>query len=103
MNKVIRDGKVAVLVSPGFGSGWACRAGEIDESKLFCSAIVHAIEAGVSLKTRYTIAEELYPDDVYGLEKLRIQWVDVGRKFIITEYDGSESIEFLDEMRWVTA
>ena len=23
MNKVIRDGKVAVVVSPGFGAGWS--------------------------------------------------------------------------------
>lgn len=104
MNKVIRDGRVAVLVSPGFGPGWSLRAGELDERKLFCPELVHAIEAGIPKHQRYEVANAVFGEDEYlgGIEQVRIQWVDVGRQFTVTEHDGSESIDFLDEIQWVT-
>lgn len=34
--------------------------------------------------------------------KLVVMEVDYGRKFIIHEYDGSESLMFLDEVEWIT-
>jgi hypothetical protein len=34
---------------------------------------------------------------------LVVVWVPKGIKFQITEYDGSESIEFLEDINWITA
>ena len=43
MNKLIRDGKVAVLVSPGHGAGWSTWNAEHEEI-LFDPAIVEFVE-----------------------------------------------------------
>jgi hypothetical protein len=32
-----------------------------------------------------------------GVQDLKVAWIPEGTKFQITEYDGSESIELLDE------
>jgi hypothetical protein len=48
--------------------------------------------------------KKTYPSNYTGgVSDLEIVWVQEGRKFQITEYDGSESIEFLDEVNWITA
>jgi hypothetical protein len=75
MDKVIVNGKVAVLYSPGFGSGW------------------------------YTWNQQFPDPEVFkgGMMDLEIQWIPVGTEFRISEYDGAESIELKDEAGWFTA
>ena len=48
VDKVIRDGKVAVLYSPGFGAGWSTWA-DTDQRDiaLFHPKLVEAAESGV--------------------------------------------------------
>ena len=38
-----------------------------------------------------------------GAEDVEIEWVPVGTKFVISEYDGSESLETIDEFKWLEA
>lgn len=38
-----------------------------------------------------------------GMYDLYIEWVPVGTKFIVTEYDGSEGMMRMDEVNWETA
>lgn len=45
--RVVRDGKVAVLVSPGYGAGWSTWAA--GEEVMFCPEIVAAVEAKKTL------------------------------------------------------
>jgi len=102
MKKIIRDGKVAVLYSPGFGAGWSTWNQELPEL-VFNPVIVDFVEKEqwdelavyVSLK---------YPD-IYdgGMRDLEIAWLDVGAEFRIREYDGSESIEVKEELMWLVA
>lgn len=102
MNKVVRDGLVAVLYSPGFGAGWFSWNTEHPEI-LFDPAIVELVEqekweelqAFVTLK---------YPD-IYtgGLEDLHIRWIPQGMQFQVNDYDGNESIELRDQVNWITA
>jgi len=100
INKVIRNGKVAVLVSPGYGSGWS-HGRESAEAMVFCPELVEAIERDTEPHTLQLIAETLFSDEYLGgLDDVVIEWVDVGRKFRITEYDGFESIEFADKCQW---
>lgn len=113
VEKVIRDGKVAVLYSPGYGSGWTTwnQSHPCVEEMLFDADIVKAIlEHGSTGDTTkiVDIAQEKYGkiDEYFcaqGLKNISIAWVNVGRKFIVTEYDGSEGIQFRDEMNWITA
>jgi hypothetical protein len=102
VNKVIRDGKVAVLVSPGFGAGWS--TWNSDSELLFDPTIVEMIEDGTNSETITQYCEAKYPDGYYGgAGDLKVQWLPVGTAFRIHEYDGSESVEIRDDINWITA
>ena len=99
-NRVIRDGKVAVLVSPGFGAGWSTWITEYPQEEiLFSPALVAAVENG----SHWRAANELFPEACKGgVDQLEIKWVTLGRRFIVREYDGAEHLEFDDETQWMT-
>jgi hypothetical protein len=101
MDRVIRDGRVAVLYSPGWGSGWY--TGHDIEELIFDPSIVAWIEAEEYDKIKnYMILK--YPNVYLGtLEDLRITWIPEGTEFQIDEYDGSESILFKDKVSWIKA
>jgi len=103
MEKVIRDGKVAVLYSPGYGAGWYSWHGE--EKLLYDPVIVGMIESKKHYTEIEAYCESIYGDQHYfsGAEDLRIEWIDIGREFRIDEYDGSEYIEYKDDLEWHVA
>ena len=108
MDKVIRDGKVAVLVSPGFGAGWSTWAysGEEDnrDFMLFDPTLVAMVERGDSVEAIESYVTGLYPHTYCGgADDLTIFWLPEGTAFRIHEYDGSESVEIRDEMDWKIA
>lgn len=105
MNKVIRDGKVAVIVSPGFGAGWSTWSyrGEEDyrDFMLFDPTLVDMIERSESAETIETYVTFVHPGTYCGgADALTIQWLPVGTAFRIHEYDGSESVEIRDDIEW---
>ena len=101
MDKVIRDGKVAVLISYGFGAGFHSYGAPIEA--IFDPKLVELVES-----ENFDGAEEYvmntYPD-VYtgGVGDLVVVWVDEGEEFIINEYDGIESIQLKSKTQWITA
>ncbi len=98
--KVIRDNKVAVLYSSGFGAGWYSWNPEHKEL-LFHPKLVAMVEAGKQSDiTKEWLENELGILDVYcgGASDLKIQWLVEGTAFTIDEYDGAESIETLDSL-----
>jgi hypothetical protein len=99
MEKVIRDGNVAVLYSPGYGAGWYSWNSEHKEL-LFHPKLVEMVEAGRNAEiTDNWLKENLGPDFYAGGAKdLRIAWLPEGTAFEINEYDGSESIRTLDDL-----
>lgn len=109
--EIIRDGRVAILYSPGFGSGWYTWHGVYE--LLRDPEVVHLVEvrskAPEDEQTYYTekildYCKATYGDRSYlGAEDLMIEWIDLGDKFRITEYDGSETIEYLTNTRWLEA
>lgn len=102
MEKVERDGKVAVLFSPGFGAGWYTWNSS-NRALLFDPEIVEAVLADDRAKAAQ-IAERKWPDGYYGgAENLRIEWLDKGTAFRIDEYDGSESVMTLSDEEYITA
>jgi hypothetical protein len=107
MDKVIRDGKVAVLVSCGFGAGWSTWGGEqYHETLLFHPKIVEMVEEGREREiTDEWMEKELGLEDVYtgGTDGLEIEWVPLGTRFYIDEYDGNETLITFDDMTWITA
>jgi len=108
MNKVIRDGKVAVLVSPGFGAGWSTWAynGEEDnrDFMLFDPTLVTMVERGDSVEAIESYVTAIHPDTYCGgAGDLKVQWLPVGTAFRIHEYDGAESVEIRDDIDWIIA
>lgn len=102
MEKVIRDGKVAVLYSPGFGAGWYTWNSGATEL-VFDSIIVNAILEGDKQKAKER-AEEICPVGYFGgIDNLVVGWVPVGEAFEITEYDGSESLKIIGEQSYLIA
>lgn len=102
VNKVVRDGQVAVIYSPKYGGGWSTWNPKHPEI-LFDPAIVDFVEKEQweELQVYVTLR---YPD-VYvgGIEGLTIEWIPEGSFFRVNEYDGAETIETRNEIRWVQA
>ena len=101
MNKVIKDGKVAVLISYGYGAGFHSWGAPLEA--IFDPKLVELVESedfdGANEYVRNT-----YPG-VYtgGVGDLIVVWVDEGEDFIINEYDGSEGIQLKNKTEWITA
>ncbi len=105
MDKVIRDGKVAVLVSSGYGAGWYSWNSSHPEC-LFHPEIVKVVEEDKIDQCSEEFFEDLFGEDFYagGRDGLYIEWVDEGSLFKISEYDGYERIEFHDNIdEWTIA
>jgi hypothetical protein len=105
MDKVIRDGKVAVLVSRGYGAGWSSWTDEV-ETYLFHPKLVQMVEERRHSEiTPEWMEQELGLDVSYtgGTDGLEIQWVPLGTKFVIDEYDGAESLRTIDDFYWNVA
>ena len=102
MNKLIDNGKVAVLYSPGFGAGWSTWNQELPEL-VFEPAIVQFVETDQWAEME-TYVSLKYPD-IYkgGMKDLAVAWLPEGTEFQINEYDGAESIEIKGEVKWMTA
>ena len=100
MEKVIRNGKVAVLYSPGFGAGWY----SWNEKKelLFHPKLVEMVENNKQKEITEEFCKDLLKTDDYicvlGAGNLQIEWLNEGTVFEIDEYDGSESIETLENL-----
>lgn len=94
MEKVIRDGKVAVLYSPQYGAGWYSWNTE-HKALLFHPKLVALVESDQrELITEDWVLENLGIADVYcgGAETLVIEWLPVGTAFRVDEYDGFEIV-----------
>lgn len=99
MEKVIRNGKVAVLYSPGFGAGWY--TWNENKQLLFHPKLVELVERKNNTTiTKEWCSENLGVDDVYcgGASNLTIEWITEGTAFKIDEYDGSEYITTLGDI-----
>ena len=104
--KVIRDGKVAVFVSGGYGAGWTTwSSSEEREFMLYGDErMVELVEAD-KYEEAEAYARSVVGDDVYlgGIDGLYVEWVNVGTKFFIDEYDGAESLVAIDDINWSVA
>ena len=112
VTKVIRDGKVAVLYSPGFGAGWSTwnmypegqdsPLSELLFDPVIVDFVLNKSENWVEGVLAYcSIA---YPDAYTGgVPGLKVEWIASGTQFFIGEYDGSESIVVNVETDWITA
>jgi hypothetical protein len=109
-DRYIRDGQVAVLVSPGFGAGWSTWCDYDDRKAVTFDPWI----VDILLSDHYQREEkiqriqahcavkypDMYADDV---DDLTVEWVPQGTLFRIAEYDGSETIELKEADDWIQA
>lgn len=99
MKRVVKDGKVAVCYSPGYGAGWSSWANyKLQETLLFHPTIVNMVlEGKQNLINEQWLIDNLGEEyeSVYtgGANNLKIEWVSQGSLVRINEYDGFESVE----------
>lgn len=92
--KHVVDGKVAVLISPGFGAGWSTWAPPgLEEEFLFDPGLVELLlNKATSIQLR-SYAEKRWPGAYHGgAGSLEVHWVPEGERFDVDEYDGSEAL-----------
>ena len=112
MEKYIKNGKVAVLYSPGFGAGWSTwnsyresNGQNLGEVLLYAPAIVEMVLAGARPEDIESRCDELYGAVGYfgGARDLCVEWMEPGAKFVVNEYYGSESIRYKEDSVWSVA
>jgi hypothetical protein len=107
--KLIRDGLVAVLYSPGYGAGWSTwqHDEELCEFLLFDRNLVEMKERGATEEEVKDLLSSLIGSDIHiylgGWDQIEIAWMPQGTNFRINEYDGSEGIELAAEIGWLVA
>ena len=104
--------EVAALISGGFGAGWSTWNPEHSLILLFHKDIVKfilenpvetCIDAGIWDHELSSVVEEVTGDDdayMGGAENLDVVWLPEGTPFIVTEYDGAESLRTLGSYEW---
>lgn len=102
MEKVIKNGEVAVLISPGYGIGWYSQHGI--KSLLFHPKLVELVEQNRKEEITEELCKELVGDlrdetfiCTLGARDLKIYWVKEGSAIRITEFDGFEKLHILEE------
>jgi hypothetical protein len=104
MKKVEKDGKIAVLYSPGYGAGWSTWAADGNREALCMDArIVEPFLQGdktAAVDAALTLFPDMYTG---GAEDLEVMWVTKGSRFLVEEYDGHESVHIFDDMPYLTA
>ena len=108
IKKVERNGKIAVLVSPGFGAGWSTfNDDEIAKVLLYHPEIVRLVKENRRDEITEKYCQKLIGTDKHiytgGAEQLEIKWIDKGTSFEITDYDGFESIHIIGEREYNVA
>ena len=100
MNKLIKDNRVAVVISPGYGAGWSTWNEKCAEFLLFDADIAQAVLDGN--KTQAMRAAKAVHPDIYcgGVDTLEVVWVAQGLNFTVNEYDGHESILTFDDLEF---
>jgi hypothetical protein len=105
MDKIVRDGLVAVLYSPGHGAGWSTWNQEYStEELIFDPGLVDLVLTSKEQEEIVVYATLKWPDAYMGgIDNLDVKWVPVGTKFQIGEYDGHENVIVFDEEDWFIA
>ena len=98
-----KNGKIAVLVSHGYGAGWStwkCKDLAYDKRVVEIFDKYPPKQNNEQLKEIQRKLKEIGYENVYmgGYNQIKKHWIARGVPFRIDEYDGSESIETLDDL-----
>ena len=104
MNKIEKNGKIAVVYSPGYGAGWSTWVDdEIAEKICMDADVVQCVIDGDNDKAASVAVEKYGEFYTGGSDDLRVAWIDKGSAFEIQEYDGNESIRIIGDVSFFVA
>ena len=108
MDKYLNDeGKVGVIVSPGYGAGWSSWNDEHREFLAMDSELIALKLSGGSADEAEQRFLSVFGEDAYiytgGWDEAKVEWLHPGTKFRISEHDGSESLVELSLEEYLTA
>lgn len=112
MNKIEKDGNIAVLFAPGFGAGWSTWNDDQYREMLTMDAdIVQAVLDGDRQKAADIATKkikEITNDSekyicVLGAGDLEVFWIPKGSLFEISEYDGAEGVRIIENQDFLRA
>jgi len=114
MDQIVQDDKVAVIISQDYGTGWYSWHNK--EEMLYDPVIVKLIleyntkqyEDPFDPRPLIQSQFENYVFDEYSIkgcniEDFSVEWIEIGKEFIIEEYDGVESIKLKEDFKWLKA
>lgn len=95
----------AVLISHGYGAGWSTWNERFSSFLLFDKGIVELVLRGKKDEVEEYVKKKVGDEHVFlgGLDDLDVEWVREGTRFIVDEYDGSESIIMVEHMNFFNA
>ena len=104
-------GEVGVIISRDYGAGWYSwnrNCQDILFDKELVAMILHAKTCGhfySELEQIKKYVEEKYPECyIGGLDcGIDVEFVPQGTNFVVREYDGAESIEYINNIDYTTA
>ena len=99
-----------ILFSPGYGAGWSTWSDDdlpgVQEFLLKDPTLVEMAERNAPEKEVKAYIDSKFPDaHIYtgGWRDIEVVDIPAGTQFIVTEYDGHESIQTNTETKWITA
>lgn len=103
MKKAIREGRVGVVIQRSYGCGWSsCHHKSKQETLLFDERIVNSVETA-----NWAELDRLCKEEIFGrhvpVGNLVVQWIPIGKRFIVLADNGLEDILFADNDDSVTA
>jgi hypothetical protein len=103
LDKVIKDGNVAILITTEYGVGWS--SWNNIEGIETDPGLVALVERTAEPEEIETYCKDKWGTSNYygGACNLSIVWVPEGTEYVITEYDGWEEIQFKESFEWRTA
>lgn len=104
--KYTKEGKVAILVSQGYGAGWSTWNCDFEsnraEAMTFDRDLVELVLEDKRQEAE-RLAENRYGAYAGGADQLKVLWLDKNTLFEINEYDGSESVRTFSMKNYMTA
>lgn len=104
-DKLVKDGKVAVLISYGFGAGWSTwSSGSVAQEMVFDADIAQLVLDKADYDAIESVAEKKWPGKYFGgIKGLEVEWLTPGTAFEVSEYDGAENLRILGDISYYVA
>lgn len=100
-----KNGDLGVLISPDYGTGWSTANDSVELALDKRIIEKWLLEKPTSYDMKIFLCSIGYHNyiNMLGYGDLKLEFVPKGTEFLITEYDGSEDIEYIKDLPIIKA